>query len=133
MARRTIGYTVGSALVALGILGFMVEVSEGKISSGICSGYVLAVVYLTCGICLLLGVWSHYGGGFWSFLGATLVAVAIIFIGFAVDEYMRGKFPVRAILPVAVLCGSGCYCLRRGHIRHRQKKGHTAYGFAHAS
>jgi membrane protease YdiL (CAAX protease family) len=83
---------------------------------------VLAWVFLICGVFLWLAVWSHYEGGFWSFLGATLVGSAIIFIGFAVDEYMRGKFPFSAILPVAILSASGCYCLKRGHIQHRRKK-----------
>jgi hypothetical protein len=124
-ARRTIGYTVGSLLFALGILGFVVEVSEGKASSTIFAGYMLAAVFLICGIFLLLAIWSHYGGGLYSFIGATLVALVMIHVGFTVDMYLRGRYylsPFRAILPFAVMWVIGCYCLVFGHMRHHRKK-----------
>jgi glucose uptake protein GlcU len=124
-ARRTIGYAVGSLLFGLGILGFVVEVSEGKASSTICAGYMMSGVFLIAGTFLLLAVWSHYGGGIYSFIGATLIALVMMHIGFTMDKYLRGRYylsPFTAILPVAIGWVIGCYCLVWGHMRHRRKK-----------
>lgn len=126
-------YFVGGVLLALGILGLLVEFSRAAPSSTNFRGYVLAVEFLTCGLLIVGAVRSYYGGGLWSFLGVALVAVAVFRSAIALEVDLRGghfRSPVIFYSTLAASWGIGFYCLAWGHIRHHRKEqvniGHEA-------
>ncbi|MEJ0090983.1 MAG: hypothetical protein WDM80_14725 [Limisphaerales bacterium] len=123
--RRVSAYVAGSLFIALGIMGFIVEFSEGKSSSSIIAGYVMATMFFVWGVLLCSAVKLHYCGGVWSLVGITFVALAIIRAAFLLDIYLRGSHLIFSVLQfslVAAFWGVGCYCLIWGHVRHHRKK-----------
>ena len=125
LMRRISAYIVGGLFTTLGIMGFIVEFSEGKASSTIVAGYMMAIVFVIWGPLLCLAVCWHYGGGAWSFIGAILVGYAMIHGGFSLDVYLRGRHFISPIIDFSIIAtfwGVGCYCLVWGHMRHHRKK-----------
>jgi hypothetical protein len=122
--RRISAYIAGGFFIALGIMGFLVEISEGEKSSTIVAGYVMASVFVIWGTLLCLAVRFHYGGALWSAIGVILVTWAMIYSGFTLDSYLRGRhltYPVRTFSLISIFWGVGCYCLVWGHMRHHRK------------
>jgi hypothetical protein len=124
--RPVSAYVAGGALVFLGILGLLVEFSKAKPSSTNYYVYVRAVVLIASGVLTFVAARSHYGGGYWSFVGLICVAAATVRFASASQLYMRGRHlisPVIFFSTTAVLWGVGCYGLIWGHMqRHRKKK-----------
>jgi hypothetical protein len=123
--KRVSAYIAGGLFIALGIMGFLVEFSEGKASSSIIAGYVMATVFVTWGTLLCSAVKLHYGGGVWSLVGITFVALATIRAAFLLDIYLRGRHLISPVIQfslVAAFWGVGCYSLAWGHMRHHRKK-----------
>ena len=118
----------GGALIFLGIMGFLIEISKGKPSSTNFYGYVLAAVFVACGVLTCVAVRSHYGGGLWSFFGLLFVAAATVRLVSVSQAYMQNRHLIYLISPViffsttAAFWGVGCYCLAWGHMRHHRKK-----------
>ena len=122
--RRGSSYVGGGALIALGILGLLVEFSGGK-SSSIFFGYVLGASLVICGGVICVATRAHYGGGLWSFCGLIFVAAATVRFAFVLDAHVGGRqllSPGLFYSKIAALWGVGCYCLIWGHMRHHQKK-----------
>lgn len=128
IVRRTSAYMAGGLFIALGIILFLAEFIAGKGHPSHFLGYVAAAVFLTWGMLLCLAVKLHDGGGVWSLVGVTLVALAIIFAAILLDIYlkdMRLISPVIDLSLVAAFWGGGCYCLVWGHMRHHRRKIHN--------
>jgi hypothetical protein len=125
LVRRISAYIAGGLLLALGVMGFIVEFNEGNKSSTIVAGYMMAAIFVIWGTLLCLAVARHYGGGAWSFFGAMLAGYAMIHTGFSLDVYLRGRHFISPIIDLSVVASSwgvGCYCLVWGHMRHHRKK-----------
>ena len=120
---RISAYVIGSLFIAFGIMGLIAELSEGKESSTIVAGYMMAAVFIIWGTLLCLAVGLHYSGGAWSFSGVILVGCAMIFAGFSFDAHLKSGRAISSIDSslIATLWVVGCYCLAWGHMRRRQK------------
>ena len=57
--RKLAAYVIGGALVLLGVLGLLVELSKGKPSSTHLYGYGLALLFMAYGVIIFLGI--RYG------------------------------------------------------------------------
>ena len=123
---RVAALAAGGALIFLGIMGLMIEISKGTPSSTHFSGYVLAVALVASGALTCIAVRSRYGGGLWSFFGLLLLAATAYRFALASETYARKRdllAPGVFFSTTAALCGVGFYCLIWGHIRrHRGTK-----------
>jgi len=121
---RLAAYTIDGVLFLLGFLGFAVEYSEGKPSSTNFFGYILALLFLACGVIFFIGIRSCYRGGGWSFFGLLLVAAATAQFTSWMQLQLQGRqllYPAAFCLTTAGLFGAGCYCLIWGHIRRQRR------------
>jgi len=124
--RRITAYLIGSVLICVGAMGFLIELGKGMPSSRNFIGYVDAVVLVAFGVLACIAVRLHYGGGYWSLLGLLLVVAGTLRIVAILQAEIRGShwiIPAASYSTATSLCAVGLYCLSWGHLRrHRPKK-----------
>ncbi len=120
--RRTAAFVTGCVVSLFGVMGFFVELGKRASSSTHFSGYLTAVVLLSCGALICVAVRLNYGGGLWALTGLLLLAAGVSRLVSAWQAEAHGRFlisPVPFYTTTVGLCGCGVYCLSWGHLRRR--------------
>ena len=140
LVRPVVAYLLGAFLVGWGLWCFGYEllypaqtVSEAEKANKALFIYapnMICGVIVCWGVILILTNYRHYRGGIWTYLGAVLIGLSMIFGALAVDGYLTGMAHSRENIRVEVLIIwlavvafvllLGCYSLVGGHIRHRR-------------
>ncbi|MGA2028854.1 MAG: hypothetical protein ABSG87_02120 [Verrucomicrobiota bacterium] len=83
-------------------------------------------VIICWGVILILTTYYHYAGGIWTYLGAILVGLSMMFAALTLDGHLTSNTPFKVLficlamaLFVFIL---GCCSLVAGQIRHRSKQ-----------
>ncbi len=124
-APRTIAYIVGIGLIFFGVTDFRVALTSNTPSFNPFAGFVMDVTFFISGV--LTCVWTRfrYGGGFWSIIGAFLVAGAFAGTVSMIETILRGEHynsTVALYIRIAACWLVGIVFLFIGHRRHCKKK-----------
>jgi 4-hydroxybenzoate polyprenyltransferase len=134
-----IAYLLGAFLVGWGLWCFGYELLypaqtvresvEANKALFIYTPNMFCGVIVCWGVILILTTYRHYRGGIWTYLGAVLIGLSMIFAALAVDGHFTGGAPVMVyvliLMAVAFVFLLGCGSLFAGQIRHRRKCGES--------
>ncbi len=82
---RAFAWLLGGALIAFGLMGFVVEISGGSKTPNHAMGFAIGVVSILLGVFACLSAHAWHRGGLWTMLGVLLLALGLLSAGFAVD------------------------------------------------
>jgi len=136
LVRYVVAYLLGAFLIGWGLwcFGYELLYPEQTVKDAEAANKALYIyapnmfcgVIIFWGVILVLTTYRHYRGGIWTYLGAVLIGLSMIFAALTVDGYLIGGtrfevlFTSLAIALFVLLLG--CYSLVAGQIRHRRKQ-----------
>jgi hypothetical protein len=122
--RRLSAYILGVALLLIGIVGFGIQVELENTDPNPFSGFVLDLVFITCGMLTCAATRFRYGGGFWSILincvGFGFIGVASIMEWHLHDTHITFSVPFYS--RVAIFLVAGFIFLVLGEMRRQRLK-----------
>jgi len=140
LLRRVIAYLIGAFLIGWGLccLGYeglfpaqmMRDAMEANKALFVYAPSMFSGVIVCWGVLLVVATYRYYRGGFWTYLGAALMGLSMIFGALGVDCYFTGVGHSTGSSRVVILTIwlavatfvflLGCYSLVGGHVRHRR-------------
>jgi membrane-bound ClpP family serine protease len=134
--QRLVAYLLGAFLIGWGFwcFGYELLYPAEVVKEAVAANKVLFLfapnmfcgVIICWGVILVLTAYYHYAGGIWTYLGAVLIGLSMMFAALTVDDYLTSGSSLQVLFiclaVVVFIFLLGCSGLVAGQIRHRHKQ-----------
>jgi len=130
LVRYCVAYLLGAFLIGWGLWCFGYEITYpaevAREAVALFAPNMFCGVIICWGVILVLTTYHHYGGGIWTYLGAALIGLSMIFAAMTIESYLTRDASLEALFICLAIAAFvlllGCYSLVAGQIRHRREQ-----------